>query len=145
MLRLRLHKQYPTAAKSRKGRLDCGVQGGLDVLDALERGVVIEQVPGLRLVGTFDLPDGRAGGLGEAVHDPVVPADPIEEHLATPPEPGGELLAVEFLSDVNPWWGLSGTSCEGVIERVRGREVGPGEDHVDGRHDESGGRLASGD
>ena len=35
-----------------------------------------------------------ARGLGEAVHDAVVPADPIEEHLAAPPEPGGELFAV---------------------------------------------------
>jgi hypothetical protein len=45
---------------------------------------------------------GRGGGLGEAVHDAVVPADPIKQHLATAPEPGRELFAVvceDFVGD----------------------------------------------
>jgi hypothetical protein len=65
---------------------------GLEVGEGL---VVSEQVPAQGLVEPFHLAGGRGrGGSGEAMHDAVVPADPIEEHLTTPPEPGGELFAI---------------------------------------------------
>ena len=71
------------------------IQGGLHVLDAVEGPVVGEQIPAQGLMEPLHLAGGGGrGGLGETVHDAVVPADPIEQHLAAPPEPGGELLAV---------------------------------------------------
>jgi hypothetical protein len=37
--------------------------------------------------------------------DAVVAADLVEQHLTAPPEPAGELLTVEFLTDVKLRWG----------------------------------------
>ena len=43
----------------------------------------------------LDLPGrGRGPGLGQPVDDPVVPADPVEQHLPALAEPVGELLAI---------------------------------------------------
>src|SRR5204862_5080287 len=65
---------------------------------------------GLRgLVPALDLADGgRRVRLGEQLADAVLAADPLEQHLgrAGLAEPAGELLAVEFLTDVKyfSWW-----------------------------------------
>jgi hypothetical protein len=40
--------------------------------------------------------------FGEPMGDAVVAADLVEQHLALLAEPVGELLAVEFLTDVKP-------------------------------------------
>jgi hypothetical protein len=39
------------------------------------------------------------------VSDAVVAADLVEQHLPALPEPVGELLAIEFLTDVKLLWG----------------------------------------
>jgi hypothetical protein len=53
------------------------------------------------LVETLDLArGGRGGGLGQAVHDPVVPADPIEQHFAIPTEPGVNCLPLNVGQDL---------------------------------------------
>lgn len=60
-----------------------------------EHAGAVEQLAAQRLVEPFDLPRrGRRGRLGKPMHDAVLPADPVEEHLAAVAEPVGELLAV---------------------------------------------------
>jgi hypothetical protein len=52
-------------------------------------------------VASLDLArGGRGGGLGQAVHDPVVPADPIEQHFAIPTEPGVNCLPLNVGQDL---------------------------------------------
>ena len=71
------------------------IQASLDVLDRVERLLVGEEVPAQGLVEPLDLARSRRRSrLGQPVDDAVVPADPIEQHLPAPPEPGSELLAI---------------------------------------------------
>ncbi len=71
------------------------VDRGLGGVDVGPNGDVVKQFSAQGLVEAFHLARGRgSGGLGEAVDDAVLPADPVEHHLATVAEPGGELLAV---------------------------------------------------
>ena len=71
------------------------VQGGLHDLEVGEGLVVGEPVPAQGLMEPLHLPcGGGCGGLGEAMHDAVVPVDPIEEHLATPAGTSRELFAI---------------------------------------------------
>src|SRR6266702_2858276 len=75
-----------------------GIQGGLEFLDRLKRAMHIQQFSLEGLVEAFDLPGGGRGvDLGEPVSDPVLPADPVKQHLhrhAGLVEPAGEHLAV---------------------------------------------------
>ncbi len=75
-----------------------GIQGGLEFLDRLKRAMHIQQFSLEGLVQAFDLPGGGRGvDLGEPVSDPVLPADPVKQHLhrhAGLVEPAGEHLAV---------------------------------------------------
>jgi hypothetical protein len=74
---------------------DEGVDRGLGGEQGLEGRVVAQQLAAQRLVEALDLAGGgRAGGLGEAVGDAVVAADPVEQDLAAAAEAVGELLAV---------------------------------------------------
>lgn len=71
------------------------VQRRLSLPDALERTAVVEEFTPQRLMEPLDLARrGRRRRLGQPVRDPVLPADPVEQHLTTTAEPGGELLAV---------------------------------------------------
>jgi hypothetical protein len=71
-----------------------------------EQIMVIEQFAAQREVEPFDLAGrGRRRRLSQPVSDAVVAADLVEQHLPALPEPVGELLAIEFLTDVKPlWW-----------------------------------------
>ena len=72
-------------------RVDRGLRGG----QVRERDRVVEQLPAQAAVEPLDLPGrGRRPRLGQPVDDPVVPADPVEQHLPALAEPVGELLAV---------------------------------------------------
>jgi hypothetical protein len=73
-----------------------GVHRSLGVLHAGERPADVEQFQLQGLVQPLDLPGRGRAGLGQPLGDPVLPADPLEQHFgrAGLPEPAGELLAV---------------------------------------------------
>jgi hypothetical protein len=60
-----------------------------------ERDGVIQQLPAQAAMEPLHLPGGGRGPRrSEPVGDPVVPADPVKQHLPALAEPVGELLAV---------------------------------------------------
>ncbi len=68
-------------------RLECG--------QVLKRASVIQQLAAHALMETLHLARRRRRArLRQPMHDGVVPADPIEQHLTAMAEPRGELLAV---------------------------------------------------
>jgi hypothetical protein len=68
-----------------------------------------EELRAYRLVPALHFPcGGRRSGCGQQMPDPVLGADPIEQHLragADRPEAAGEDFPVEFLTDVKLLWG----------------------------------------
>lgn len=72
----------------------------------LKRFMVVEQFTAQSEMESFDLPGrGRRRRLGQPVRDRVVAADLVEQHLTALTEAVGELLAIEFLTDVKLRWG----------------------------------------
>jgi hypothetical protein len=105
-----------------------------------EHAGVLEQLPPQRLVEAFHLPGrGRGGRLGQPVHDPVLPTDPVEQHLPTLTEPVGELLTVisqQLLRHPEPGQALS----QRQAHRPTGRPA-----HHFGDHREPGMIIHTGD
>jgi len=72
-------------------RIDRGLRRG----QVSERDGLVEQLAAQAEVGPFHLPGrGRVPGLGQPVDDPVVAADPVEQHLPALAETISELLAI---------------------------------------------------
>ena len=60
-----------------------------------ERDGVVEELAAQGAMEPLDLPRRRGvAGLGQPVDDAVVPADPVEQHLAALPETISKLLAI---------------------------------------------------